>query len=181
MNTASRMIISNQFVNTLFCNSTLKFTWLEQRILAYFVRGSFTAQLTSSLFCLDSAALLMWYYQQIYLLGKIQTSQTGSQPYSNTSPWKVNKHGSAAIAPWFRQCLPYSGTGFESQAFQSILLKLYMYLLLEWEKDENKKRGLDWPIKKVYEHSLATDLSFHRLLLRQPQRGSFLYPCHHLL
>ena len=181
MNTASRMIISNQFVNTLFYNSTLKFTWLEQRILAYFVRGSFTVQLTSSLFCLDSAALLMWNYKQIYLFGKIQTSQTGSQPYSNTSPWKVNKHGSAAIAPWFRQCLPYSGTGFESQAFQSILLKLYMYLLLEWEKDENKKRGQDWPIKKVYEHSLATDLSFHRLLLRQPQRGSFLYPCHHLL
>ena len=45
-----------------------------------------TEQLTSSLTGLDSAALLMFNQQQIYLLGQIQTSQTGGQPYSDTSP-----------------------------------------------------------------------------------------------
>ena len=38
-------------------------------------------------FCLDSAALLMLNEQQIYLFGQIQTSQTGYQLYSDTSPY----------------------------------------------------------------------------------------------
>ena len=35
--------------------------------------------------CLDSAALLM--LLQFYLLGQIQTSQTGRQPYSDAPPY----------------------------------------------------------------------------------------------
>ena len=46
-----------------------------------------TVQLTSCLFCLDSAALLILNEQQIYLYGQIQTSQTGGHPYSDTSPY----------------------------------------------------------------------------------------------
>ena len=38
--------------------------------------GSITVHLTSCLFCLDSAALLMMNEQQFYLFGQIQTSQT---------------------------------------------------------------------------------------------------------
>ena len=45
----------------------------------------------------------------------------------------------AAIAPWFRLCLPSCGPGFESQAhhlcfFQFVLLKLYR------ENNENKQK-----------------------------------------
>ena len=29
--------------------------------------------------------------QQIYLFGQIQTSQTGGQPYSDSSPYKVSE------------------------------------------------------------------------------------------
>ena len=43
--------------------------------------------LTICLFCLDWAALLMSNKQQFYLLGQIQPSQTGGQPYSDTSPY----------------------------------------------------------------------------------------------
>ena len=46
------------------------------------LRGSITVRLTSCLFCLDSAALLLLNEQQFYLLG-----QTGGQPYSETSPY----------------------------------------------------------------------------------------------
>ena len=38
------------------------------------------------IFCDLAAALLMLKEQQIYLFGQIQTSQTGGQPYSDTSP-----------------------------------------------------------------------------------------------
>ena len=38
------------------------------------------------LFCLDSAGLLMMNEQRFYLFGQIKTSQTGGQPYSDTSP-----------------------------------------------------------------------------------------------
>ena len=48
---------------------------------------SITVWLTSSLFPLYSAALLLLNYQQFYLFGQIQTSQTGSQPYSDTSSY----------------------------------------------------------------------------------------------
>ena len=37
--------------------------------------------------CLDLAALLMLNEQQLYLLGKIQSSQTGGQTDSDTSPY----------------------------------------------------------------------------------------------
>ena len=40
---------------------------------------------------LDSAALLMLNWQQIYLFRWIQTCQTGVQLYSNTSPYKQSK------------------------------------------------------------------------------------------
>ena len=43
--------------------------------------------MTSSLFCFVSAALLTLKEEQLYLFGQIQTSQTGGQPYSDTSPF----------------------------------------------------------------------------------------------
>ena len=46
-----------------------------QRTLSYFVRGSITVRLTSCLTGLDSAALLMFNQQKIYLFGQIQTSR----------------------------------------------------------------------------------------------------------
>ena len=52
-----------------------------------YLKESFTLQLTSGLFCLDSAALLMLNKRQLYLFGQIQTSQTGGQPYSDTFPY----------------------------------------------------------------------------------------------
>ena len=62
----------------------------SQRTLTYFVRGSITVMLISCLTGLDSVVLLFKNYQQIDLLGQIQTSQTGGQPYSDTSPYKVS-------------------------------------------------------------------------------------------
>ena len=51
-------------------------------------RGSITVQLTSYLFCVDSAALPMLNEQQFYLLGQIKTSQIAGQQYSDSSPYK---------------------------------------------------------------------------------------------
>ena len=48
------------------------------------VSGSIIERLTC-LASLDSAALLTFKYQQLYLFGLIQTSQTGGQAYSDTS------------------------------------------------------------------------------------------------
>ena len=48
------------------------------------LRGSITVWLTSCLFCLDSAALLMLHLQKFYLFGQIQT---GGQVYSDASPY----------------------------------------------------------------------------------------------
>ena len=42
--------------------------------------------------CPDSAALVMLSEQQIYLFCQIQTSQTGGQPYSDTSPKDVSEY-----------------------------------------------------------------------------------------
>ena len=50
------------------------------------LRGSITVRVTSCLFCLDSAALLMFDEQQFYLFGQIQTSQTEGQLFSDTFP-----------------------------------------------------------------------------------------------
>ena len=61
--------------------------WLDQRTLTYLERGSISVRLTSWLTGLDSAPLLIYYQQQIYLIGQIQTSQ----PYSDTSPYEVSE------------------------------------------------------------------------------------------
>ena len=59
----------------------------------------------------------------------------------------------AAIAPWFRLSLPSYGPRFKSQAaylcfIQFIWLKLKLWLLLQREKDENKKEAEIDPIFK---------------------------------
>ena len=48
--------------------------------------GNITVRLTSCLFCLDSAALVMLNEQHFYLFGQIQICQKGGQPFSDTSP-----------------------------------------------------------------------------------------------
>ena len=64
---------------------------LLQRTLTYFIRGSITVWLTSCLTDQDSAALLLLIQIDIYKFGRIQTSQTRGQPYSETSPYKVRE------------------------------------------------------------------------------------------
>ena len=59
---------------------------IGQIILTFFVRGSISVRLTSRL---DSAGLPMLKEQQIYLIGQIQTSQTGGQTHNNTSPYEI--------------------------------------------------------------------------------------------
>ena len=49
--------------------------------------GSITVWLTSCLFCLDSATFLMLIEQKIFLLVQIETSQTGDQLNTDTSPY----------------------------------------------------------------------------------------------
>ena len=51
-----------------------------------YLRGSIIVWLTSGLFCLDSAVLLMSNEQKFYLFGQTQTSQAGGQLSSDTSP-----------------------------------------------------------------------------------------------
>ena len=51
------------------------------------LKGSIIVQLNSCLFCLNSAALLMFNDQQFYLFSQFQTSKTGGQPYNDTSPY----------------------------------------------------------------------------------------------
>ena len=48
-------------------------------------------RLTSCLTGWDSSALLIFNQQQINFFGQFQTSQTEGQPYSDTSPYKVNE------------------------------------------------------------------------------------------
>ena len=62
------------FELTIFCSlkitlTTLHLRVLSQRTLTYFVRGSITIQLTSCLTGVDSAALLMLNYIDIYMFG----------------------------------------------------------------------------------------------------------------
>ena len=71
----------------IWATFTIKFVAWNQIILTYFVRGSNPVRLTS----LDSAALVMFNQHQIYLFGQIQCSQTGGQPYSDTSPYAVSE------------------------------------------------------------------------------------------
>ena len=49
--------------------------------------GSITVQMTSCLFYLDSAAMLMLNDQQFYLFGQMLTSVTRDLPYSDTFPY----------------------------------------------------------------------------------------------
>ena len=58
--------------------------------------GSITVQLTSCLFSLDSAALFMLNEQQFYFFGQFQTSQTGGQPYCDTSTYVLHLYGMKA-------------------------------------------------------------------------------------
>ena len=62
---------------------------LIQRTLSFFVGGKYHLKLTSCFTGLDSAALLMLNKIHIYKFSRIQTSQTGGRPYSDTSPYKV--------------------------------------------------------------------------------------------
>ena len=53
--------------------------------------------MTSLLICVDSAALLMLIVKQFYLLGHIQTNQTGGQPCSDIPPYGRRKGGRGGI------------------------------------------------------------------------------------
>ena len=71
-----------------FCHCIEKRTKINNRRpgLACNLMGSITVWLTSCLFCVDSAALHMLNEQKFYLIGQNQISQTGGQPYIDTSP-----------------------------------------------------------------------------------------------
>ena len=62
---------------------------LNQRTLTYFVRGNITVWLTSCLTGLASTKLVNLNRIQHKQNSKILPSQTGGQPYSDTSPCKV--------------------------------------------------------------------------------------------
>ena len=81
--------ISNKYFNGNLRTKTNPFVMhrkFRQRTLTYFVSRSITVRLTSCLTSYDSAALLVLNYIVIYKYGRIQTSQTGGQTYSDTSP-----------------------------------------------------------------------------------------------
>ena len=81
----------------IWATFTIKFVAWNQIILTYFVRGSNPVRLTS----LDSAALAMFNQQQIYLFGQIQSSQTGGQSHSDTSPDAVSE---CSLSRTFKNC-----------------------------------------------------------------------------
>ena len=57
--------------------------WLQQ--ICSYPEQAF--RLDAVILCVDLAALLMLNEQQLYLFGQLQTSQTGGQLYSYTSPF----------------------------------------------------------------------------------------------
>ena len=62
----ARSLIGRLLITVLYTSLFMR----SQRTLTYFVRGSITVlRLPSCLTCLDSAALLMFNQEQIYLLG----------------------------------------------------------------------------------------------------------------
>ena len=69
----------------------------EYSLTRYYVWGSITVGLTSCFICLDSAAFIMLNWQQLYLCGQIQTSQTGGQSYSETCANEVNQHSQLVL------------------------------------------------------------------------------------
>ena len=85
---------------------------LNQRTLTYFVRGNITVWLTSCLTGLASTKLVNLNRIQHKQNSKILTSQTGGQPYSDTSPCKVSecslRWAICYLCRWFRRHL--SGT-----------------------------------------------------------------------
>ena len=68
----------------------LTFKTIEPENTHLLCKGSITIQLTSCLTGQDSAALLLFNQIEIYKLGRIQTSQTGGQPNSDTSYYEVS-------------------------------------------------------------------------------------------
>ena len=65
------------------------FIYAEKTYLNFYGEVPITVVgLTSCLSGSDSAALLRLNYQQIYLFGRMQTSKTGVQQYSDTSPYE---------------------------------------------------------------------------------------------
>ena len=64
-----------------------------QRILTYFIRGSITVRMTSSLtgFDLTEQVKLLLFIQQKQS-SKSQTSKTGGQQYTDTSPYEVSEY-----------------------------------------------------------------------------------------
>ena len=75
-------------VNSNIGTSSGRKCYPVQRIFIYLLRGSITVWLTSCFICLDSADLL-WLNQQLYLFGRIQTSQRQGQPYTDTFPYEI--------------------------------------------------------------------------------------------
>ena len=69
---------SFQLSNKTGVNVKINFS-IIQKTLTYFVTRSITVRLTSCLTGLNSAALLMFNQQQIYLFAQIQARQTGDQ------------------------------------------------------------------------------------------------------
>ena len=76
--------------------------WSIQTTTLTIGRGSITVQLTSCLICLDLAALLMLNEPQFYLFGQLQSSQTGGQPCSDASPYKVSEN---SLSSYWYLCL----------------------------------------------------------------------------
>ena len=81
----------------------------------YKAENTSTVHLTSCLFCLDSAAFLLLNEQQFYLFCQIQTSQTGSQLYCDTSPYGECSLYKVAICILPAHCRPgtFSADGLE--------------------------------------------------------------------
>ena len=77
-------------------------------------------------------------------------SKTRDSPLKISKTWKLGGRLSSVVLSgptvlWPGVQIPST----HSSLFQFILLKLKLYLLLAWEKDENKrKRVKDWPIFK---------------------------------
>ena len=86
---------------------------LLHRTLTYFIRVSITVWLTSCLTGLDLTKLKNIYIIKHKQSNWILSSQTGGQPYSDTSPDEVSECSLAATtAADFRQIFPILNGGF---------------------------------------------------------------------
>ena len=78
----------NVFKNrALIFSALISYLGLQWLMLINTGEVSLYLRLASCLFCFDSVALLMLNEQQFYFFGQILISQTGGQPYSDTSPY----------------------------------------------------------------------------------------------